>query len=258
MKIWTKEQRIALGLSEKESKLLEVLKNVESLNTSELSYQSSIPRITTMRILKILKERGFVVRKEHGKEVLWSITNPKMLEKRFMNLFKDSGFFSTRDINLSEVGSLAIYRGKNEMFESNRKMLIAHAGERVYAIEPNGIWKHFAKVQSKEVHEINMLWGQKKILVEMIVEEGFTEVIRKYVDTSIEESFLALAVDIRIVPKGFLDSSTEILIFRDIVLFMDWAHLVAVEIKNPSTVRVLKAMYRMLQESGRPYTHRSG
>jgi hypothetical protein len=139
------------------------------------------------------------------------------------------------------------------MIESNRRMLIAHPGERVLAVEPNGIWRHFAKIQSKEVHELNLLWGKKKILVEMVTEEGFEEVIQSHVTPDIESSFLSLAIDIRVVPKGILDSSTEILIFRDQVLFMDWAHLVAVEIQNPSTVRVMKAMYRMLQKSGSPF-----
>lgn len=88
----------------------------------------------------------------------------------------------------------------------------------------------------------------------MIAEEGFEKIISQYTKPELGESFLALTTDIRIVPSGMLDSATEMFIFRDQVLFTDWAHLVAVEIKNPSTVRVMKAMFRMLQKSGRVYS----
>lgn len=253
MKFLTNEQRGILGLSPKEGRLIEALHKHTVLNTSELAHHTSLPRVTTMRLLKGLLARGFVSRKEKGKFVLWSTVTKDVFKKQFDSLFdsgKDTHFFAAE---LSEVGSLRLYHGIEAMIESNRRMLVAHPGERVLAVEPNAIWKHFAKVQSKEVHELNLLWGTKKILVEIVAEEGFEEVIKSHIAPDIESSFLSLAIDIRVVPKGVLDSSTEILIFRDQVLFLDWAHLVAVEIQNPSTTRVLKAMFRMLQKSGRSY-----
>ncbi|GEM_PF-5609656 len=256
MKIWTKEQQIALGLTQKESKVLRVLNVQGTLNTSVLAYQASIPRVTTMRILNMLHKRGFVARKKHGRMVEWALVNPALLEKRLAHLFEESGVFNKSNIGLSEVGSLTIYRGVEEMLESNRKMLVAHAGERVLAVEPNGIWKHFPKDQSDSWKHLNLLFKQKQILIEMVTEEGFEKVLKKEVSPDIEETFLSLAVDIRVVPAGVLDSATEVLIFRDQILFTDWAERVAVEIKNPSTVRVVKAMYRMLQKNGRKYEMR--
>lgn len=139
------------------------------------------------------------------------------------------------------------------MIESNRNILKAHPGERVLAIEPNGIWKYFAKIDPGPIHQLNLLWKEKKILVEMVAEEGFEGFMADNVDNRVEQSFLSLAVDIKIVPQGTLDSATEILIFRDQMLLLDWAHSVAVEIKNPSTLRVIRAMFRTLQASGRGY-----
>ncbi len=253
MKVWTKEQRVALGLSEKESKLLDVLGKYGPLHTSALAYHASLPRVTTMRILKILLERGFVVRKEESRAVVWSLVDPALLEKRLVHLFEIPGVFKRRNIGLSEVGNLTIYRGVTGMIESNERMLIAHAGERVLAIEPNGIWKHFGAVQSDDMLTLNLLWKEKQILIEMIAEEGFEKIIDEQINPELGKSFLSLATDIRVVPQGMLDSATEVLIFRDQILFTDWAYLVGVEIKNPSTVRVMKAMFRMLQNNGRKY-----
>ncbi|MEK7614592.1 MAG: helix-turn-helix domain-containing protein [Patescibacteria group bacterium] len=253
MKIWTKEQQIALGLTSKESGLLGVLNKKGTLNTSALAHRSSLPRVTAMRILNKLQKRGFVTRQEKRRAVAWSLVNPVLLEKRLAHLFEKSGVFNKSSIGLSEVGSLTIYRGVEEMLESNRKMLVAHAGERVLAVEPNGIWRHFPKDQSDAWRHLNLLFKQKQILIEMVTEEGFESILKKEVSPDIEETFLSLAVDIRVVPAGVLDSTTEILIFRDQMLMTDWADRIAVEIKNPSTVRVVKAMYRMLQKNGRKY-----
>jgi sugar-specific transcriptional regulator TrmB len=251
MKTWTKKQRSILGLSEKESGLVDVLHKKGSLNTSSLASESRLPRVTAMRILKALHERGFVTRKEKGKEALWELVSPVELESRLASVFNNSSAFSKSNINLSEVGSLTVYRGAKEMLESNRKLLIAHAGERLLTIEPNGIWKHFGRIASHEWESLNRAVKEKQIQIEMVVEEGFELALKEEVDPGIEESFLSLAVDIRVVPARVLDSSTEIIIFRDLILFMDWGHLVAVEVKNPSTTRVIKAMFRMLQKSGR-------
>ena len=209
MKTWTKGQRIVLGLTEKESRLLDVLNKQGALNTSELAYRASLPRVTTIRILKALKERGFVVREEKSRMVVWSLVDPRLLEKRFVNLFESLGVSKNHKIELSEVGDLTIYRGAQGMIESNERMLIAHAGERVLAIEPNGLWKHLTTVQSGDMHKLNLAWKEKKILIEMIAEEGFEKIINDQINPELGQSFLALATDICVVPSGLLDSATD-------------------------------------------------
>lgn len=251
MKLWTKEERVALGVSDKEFALLEVLHKEGAQNTSALSYSSSLPRVTTIRILKTLKERGFVTRHTRSREVVWSAVDSRVLEKRFGTLFAD-GVDTQKTTELSEVGSLVVYRGIDAILESNQKILNTHKGERLLAIEPNGIWKHVSGTQQEVITHMNRRFKEKQILIEMVVEEGFEKAIAESIDPQLAETFLALAVDVRVVPARFLDSSTEILMFRDQILFVDWANLVAIEIKDPSTARIMRTMYRLLQESGRP------
>ncbi len=253
MKKWTKQQCTILGIDNKEARILDVLSSTAGTNTVAVAEKSFIPRITTRRILQKLVSRGLVTRTKLKQSINWTLVSPTVFEKKIASIFQDSDLFHTRNIGLSEVGSLNIYRGVKEMIESNRKILIAHTGERVLAIEPNGIWKHFAKIDPEPVHQLNLLRKEKQILIEMVAEEGFKEVIGNIVHPNVINSFMSLAVDIKVVPAGTLDSATEILIFRDQLLFMDWAHLVAVEVKNPSTLRVIKAMFRTLQSSGYDY-----
>lgn len=252
MKLWTKEERIALGVNDKEFTLLSVLHKEGAQNTSTLSHKASLPRVTTMRILKTLKERGFVTKLTKSREVVWSMVKPRTLEKRLLEMFGGNDD-EQKVTELSEVGSLIIYRGIEEVLASNKKILEANSGGRLLAIEPNGIWKHVPATHQGVITDMNLLFKEKQFVMEMVIEEGFEECLALNADPRLAETFLKTVVDVRVVPARFLDSATEVLIFRDQILFIDWAHLVAVEIKNPSTVRVLRAMYRLLQESGRPY-----
>lgn len=249
MKIWTKEQRQVLGISEKEYTLLQVLAGTEKSNTSAVAEVAKIPRVTALRILGGLKKRGFVTSRIQGKAVMWSAVPPADIEKNYMKLFSAHEHVSS-PTTLSEVGSLTIFRGAEGIIETNRRILNAIMGERVLAIEPNGIWKYVAQSSQDTWTHLNTLFKQQNIQVEMITEEGFERHL-EIVDPELRHTFLDIISDISVVPERLLDSATEILLFRDQIFFIDWAHEVAVEIKNPSTMRVMRAMFRVLQESGR-------
>ncbi len=239
-----------LGISEKEQKLLGVLARQDGLNTCAVAEEANVPRVTTLRILSRLYKRGLVSRRARGREVLWSALHPPVIEANFMELFAANSAVSPAT-SLSEVGSLTVFRGMEGIMETNRRILSAKVGERFLAIEPNGIWQYVKQSPQDAWTHLNKLFRQKNILVEMIAEAGFEKHLEE-TDPEMRRTFLDLITDIRVVPERLLDSATEILIFRDQIFFIDWAHEVAIEIKNPSTMRVMHAMFRVLQQSGKP------
>ncbi len=250
--LWNEEQRQMLGIKKKEQRLLDALHKKGTLNTMELAFEGKVPRVTTMRLLKNLRERGFVVRQTLLNEVRWSLMNPELQVKRLQKVFADMpGSSQKTTLPLSDVAKVTVFRGAEEMYETNVKFLIAHAGERLYAIEPSGMWRHIVKVPVQKWLHVNRLMGEKKIVVEAIVEEDFEKQITKYADIALMESLTGLANELSVIPKGYLDSSTEVLIFRDQALFLDWEQLVGVEIKNPSTVHLLKGMFSLLKSQSK-------
>ncbi len=245
-----------MGLEKKESALLDVLYRGGPQNTSALAYEARLPRVTAMRFLKKLRARGFVSRQTLKREVCWSLMRPELILRRAERIFANTPAFAAKDIlHLSEIGSVTVFRGPEEMLESNQKFLVAHPGERLYSIEPNGIWKYFAKVPVKEWVHLNSLIKQKNIIVETLIESGFQEVLGEHIDKSLEESFLSLIHEVWVLPRGTLDSATELLIFRDEAFFYDWSQFVCVSVKNPSSVRLLKGMFQLLKETAEPYRH---
>ncbi|MCX6819947.1 MAG: hypothetical protein NT019_01505 [Candidatus Adlerbacteria bacterium] len=250
--LWNEEQRQALGLKKKEQRLLDALHKKGVLNTMELAFEAKLPRVTAMRLLKILRERGFVARQTLLNEVRWSLVRPELHIKRLQKIFADMpGSSGKTTLPLSDVAQVTVFRGADEMYQTNVKFLAAHAGERLYAIEPSGMWRHIVQVPVEKWLHVNHLIGQKKIVVEAIVEEDFEIQIYKYANKYLLESLTGLTSELHSIPKGYLKSSTEVLIFRDQALFLDWEQLVGVEIKNSSTVHLLKGMFTLLKSQSR-------
>lgn len=248
--LWTDEQRRALGLKPKEQRLLDVLYKKGTLNTVELSFEAKIARVTAMRLLGTLKARGFVARQTLKNEVRWSLVRPELQAKRLQKIFTDiPGNKQRSTLPLSDVAKVSVFRGAEEMYETNAKFLIAHPGERLYSIEPSAMWPHVLQVPVEKRLHINSLINQKKIIIESIVEDDFEIQIAKHAAVVHGQSMMETANELYVLPKGHLNSSTEVLIFRDQALFLDWEQLVGVEIKNPSTVKILKGMFELLKRS---------
>ena len=253
--MWSEKQRLFLSINKTEHKLLSTLQKHGSLNTRTLSFEADVPRVTAIRVLRRLLRRGFVSRQVLKLETRWSLINPSLLERK-LNRDTDASRVAPKETILSDVASVTTYRGAQEMFASNRKILIAHAGERIYCIEPNAIWKHAAKIPATDWIHLNRLVKQKGIVAEVILEQGFEKVLGMSVQKDWSDSFFAFASDVRVVPRGALSSGTELIIFRDQALFLDWEDLVTVEIKSPNTLKVLRGMFRALQFTATPLVRR--
>ncbi|MDB5187914.1 MAG: hypothetical protein JWO50_434 [Candidatus Kaiserbacteria bacterium] len=256
--MWTESQRLFLNLSKKELAVLKILHKKGPINTTELAFESKIPRVTTIRIARKLWRRGFIARQTLRREIKWSEVDRETIQKRLMTQVETSTVtLGGKEIELSEVASVTTYYGADAMLESNKKLLVAHAGEKFCSIEPNGMWKHMAKVSPKEWQELNNIYKNKGVMVDMVLEEGFEKAIG-IVDKELKSSFFSLASEVRVIPEGIVSSSTEVLIFRDQALFMDWEQYIAIEIKNPSTVKLIKGMFKALQAQGTVFGYKKG
>lgn len=249
MVLWTEEQRRFLGISEKEHSLLNSLHKIGHQNTRELAFNAKVARVTAIRLLRGLHKRGFVSKQTLRTEVRWYLTRPDLILKRFAGLFENVEGIKTASLPLSEIANVTVFKGPQEMFESNKKFLVAHAGERLYSIEPSGIWKHVNQIPAKDWVHLNSLLMQKKVVIETMVEEDAKAHMQRHIDPTYAQSFLDLSNEFHVLPKGFLNSSTEIVIFRDQAFFLDWEQLVGVEIKNPSTIKLLKGMFELLKRA---------
>ncbi len=249
--MWSPQQRSFLGITKKEHALLRLLQK-SPLNTSEIALRARFPRVTVLRHLTTLWKRGFVARNKAAREVRWSLVSQKLLRKRLELDAMGERSISGQRIPLSDIASVSVYQGAAEMFASNQKILAAHAGERLYCIEPNAIWRHVVKIPATEWVHLNTLLIQKQIIAEVVVEQGFEEVLKEYVEDVLSESFFALAKDVRVMRKGSMPAAVETLIFRDQVLLLDWEQFVGVEITSASIVKILKGLFLELQRNSRP------
>lgn len=249
--MWSPKQCAFLGITKKEHALLRLLQK-SPLNTSEIASKAHLPRVTVLRYLTALWRRGFIARNKAAREVRWSLVNQKLLRKRLELDVVGERSVLGQHIPLSDIASVSVYQGAVEMFASNQKILAAHAGERLYCIEPNAIWRHVVKIPASQWVHLNTLLIQKQIIAEVVVEEGFEGIIKEHVEDVLSESFFALAKDVRVMRKGSMPAPVETLIFRDQALLLDWEQFIGVEITSASIVKILKGLFLKLQESSIP------
>lgn len=250
--MYTTTQQAFLGLSKKEAALLKAVEK-SVLNTSEISTKAGLPRVTALRLLTALHARGFVARHKAAREVRWSLVSPKLTRKRLeLGLEEREKTAFGKLIPLSDIASVSIYRGHHEMLLSNQKFIQSgRAGERLYCIEPNAIWRHVAKVPAADWVHLNRLLKQKQIIAEIILEPGYEKALG-HIESLLSESFFAISKDTRVMPAEIMQTPVEILIFRDQALLADWEQLIAVEVTSASMVKALKGLFVTIQNISRP------
>ncbi|MEK7098584.1 MAG: hypothetical protein AAB908_01645 [Patescibacteria group bacterium] len=133
--MWSEQQRLFLAIGKKENALLGALQKHKTLNTRTLSFEAGVPRVTAIRLLRQLWKRGFVSRQVLKLETRWALISPQLMSKRLVREIESTA--THKEIALSDVASVSVYRGAKEMLASNQKILVAHTGERLFCIEPN-------------------------------------------------------------------------------------------------------------------------
>lgn len=244
-------QKTFLGLAAKESDLLRVLQK-GSLNTSGAAKAAKLPRVTALRLLSGLWKRGFIGRHKQKREVSWSPIGRALMRKRLeLALDEESPGRFNKTVPLTDLSNVLLYKGLSELLASNQKMLASHPGERVYFIEPNAIWKHAARIPPSEWVRLNKMLKQRNIIAEVVVEEGYENILSQY-GGDWSESFFALADDVRVMPKNSMPSPVEIIVVKDRVILADWEQLAGIEIVSSSVVKAFRGLFAALQSVSRP------
>ncbi len=140
-------------------------------------------------------------------------------------------------------------------------MLRLNKHERLYIIQPNQSTEMvLRKYPFNELVEINNFIKDNKIIVEAVLHENafdhFFETLKKEQKTGREiqamfQSFADRVADTTYISKELLDFKAEIYIMGPVALILNWEEEVAVEIKNPDMVGMLKGFFEFIKHYGR-------
>ncbi len=245
-----------LGLSEREQKIYNGI-HTAPLTVAEIARGASLPRMTTHYALLRLLGRGVIERVKRDGYFLYHRV-PK--EKLFMEALPQSempgGFIS---IPITKDTGTVIYRGLKDIYKLHERICQENAGKRVYCIQTTNSTDRIVNGYSqKEVDHLNELISRNKIICDVIVEEDiFDPIFTKFKKDGAKnfEKYLEVFLDrisvTYILPKHFISFKNDMVLFKDVAVFIDWEKQIAIELRNKEIVGMCLDLFETFKTHAR-------
>lgn len=239
-----------LGLSSKERRVYRSLDETP-LPVSEIRKETSLPRMTVHYALERLWKRGLLERVKRNKRFLYSRVPWEQLLKQLLPTqgVPEGG---TR-IPVSESADIIIHKGWNGIYAMYKRITEENKGQRLHTIQTTFSTKHiFENYSLEQLDSLHELMKENEIIVEDIVESDFFEpVFSRFGEEDFESavnSFLDRLTVTYVLPENYIDFTTDMVIFKDVVVFIDWSKQIAFEVKTDQIVEMCMNFYEILRE----------
>ena len=245
-----------LGLSRREQKIYNGI-HATPRTVADIARGVSVPRMTAHYCLLRLLERGIIERIKRGGYFLYCRI-PQ--EKLFMNALPQSEMpAGVLTIPMTKDLETVMYRGLEGIYKRYEKICHENAHQRVRCIQTTASTRHIVNDFSrKEVDYLNGLISKNKIICDVILEEDiFDPVFAKFQKDGKGnfEKYLEVFLDrisvTYILPKHFISFTNDMLLFKDVAMFIDWEKQVAVELRNKEIVRMCLDLFETFKTHAR-------
>jgi DNA-binding transcriptional ArsR family regulator len=234
-----------LGLSREEVLIIKALKG-KSLNISQLSSSTKVPRTTLYTAISSLKERDLIRSEVHGKSNILSIQNIQHLEQ----------IGEVLDNQTNEKPFEFIY-GK-ELMLKEYELIYGQKNKRIFAIQPTAsLLDLLHKFHANVFIPINENMKKNKLIVEGIIkEDAFTVYLNEYkndkgMQQNILKSFHGRMNSSTFISKKYLNCNSE-LTFDDTKAYLfNWKDEVGIKILDKNTLNFLREMFEFTKGYGK-------
>ncbi|PSO45147.1 MAG: hypothetical protein BRC25_03035 [Parcubacteria group bacterium SW_6_46_9] len=248
MKNVTPEQ--ALGLSDKEIKVYQALTN-DPQTVAEVTDNANVPRMTVHYALQRFLDRGLTERIKRNNKFLYTKVSFAELAKEA--LFPESGISSgALSVPIGEGVDLVIYKGFEEILEMYEKITQNHPRQRLKTVQTTVSTGHiYANFSIERLDQVHKIMNKHDIIVEDVVEKDFfAPMYKHHADNFAEaaESFLDRTTVTYALPKDYINFTTDMAIFSDLVVFIDWEKPVAIVVRTAQIVQMCLSFYEILKD----------
>lgn len=249
-----------IGLEAVEAAVFGALVSGGRQNVARLTRASNKPRSTVVDTLARLQKRGLVRPVAVGKHTEWKVTNSIKLAEKFLHAAEllqapaDTGGEDKQlHLKLSRETEFTIFVGWRNMIAIYKREMIAHANQRMWAIQSaQSIKAALETADSESFIPVNDAIREHKLIVEAVVGEGMLEWYTNQ-DPNWVQSLEGRMNAYRIVGDDLLDFTAELLIFNDLFLMANWQEEVVLLIKNPEMLGMMKKLHQLMYEAGHPF-----
>lgn len=243
-----------LRLKKAEQKVLAVLSS-EPKTPTEIVGLSKLPRATVYLALSTLFQRGLIHSTIQKGRRYWLEESAQKLESGLSQTLKSLRHLTQVDqleIKHKDDTSVVIHRGAKAMNEVILRAINLNEGERVQVFQdsrPDDGWVRVIGI--KNILKINALLKKRHIIGESIIPETYFSRLVPYLGKKWAISYVDRINIVYMLPERYFLSLAEIITFRDRALIIHMGDEIAVEIKNPQILLLIKSMLEVLKESGR-------
>lgn len=247
-----------LKLNNHEQKVLSVLPIQAGVNVSDIARDSKVARMSVYLALNSLKSRGLVDYDRKGKRRFWK----KLSDKDISKLIESSArqIYENKEkieITHGENTGFTVLKGLQNLFTIFERIAQGHKGERLLAIQPTVSMKNVVqKFPWSTLKPIQDAIRENKIIVEGLLREDYYPTFLSLLKNPEEkkeaiQSFIGRLTDMVFVSNEYLNSETELMMFRDVAFLVNWKDEVALEIKNKEMLSFMKESFELARGYGK-------
>lgn len=253
-----------LGIRKTQNKILTAL--FEAKTIPEIVGMTGISRTGVVYELKNLQHKEFVKRIKYGKRYVYiAVSDDEFygLMQHAIDEFKlkDNHIKGAR-VKTSHENEFIIHVGLKEILPAYQRIASKNRNTRIRAIQHNRSWSELnKKITPEQLIDFNHAIIKNKIILDGMLNEGSYDSYKKEIiqnpqkHKAIVESLGGRMADYTIFQDTFFNCDSEIWIFKNTALIINWKEEIAVEITNQNITKFLTDMFEFVKMGGKKIDH---
>jgi hypothetical protein len=214
----------------------------------------------------MLAKRGFVQILKNKKRKLYVSVSVNTLAERIQEtadtiLLRQNRLHGVR-VKISHENEFIIHVGANEIVPAYKRIASMNKNTRIKAIQHHRSWLELIdKVTPRQLVDFNQTIIRNKIILDGMLNESSYISYKKEIQQDLEkhkeivESLKGRMADYTVFPDSLFDYDSEIWIFKNRCLIINWKEDVAIEISNQNMVGFISDMFEFVKMGGRKIDH---
>jgi predicted DNA-binding transcriptional regulator len=261
---WHDKTLNILGLTKNEIKVLNCLNELK--NVQDIARLTDLSRTGINHLIKILYRKALIKKVKSGKRVFYVAIDKKTLKKQFQEISEELDL-SEKDkkgvrIKISKQDEFIIHIGVKEIVPAYQRIFSENRNERIKAIQHHKSWMELLeKVSPTQLIDFNRAIIKNHLILDGMLNESayasYLEEIKNDPDKNkaAVESLSGRMADYAVFPDNMFNYSSEIWLFKNTALIINWAEEIAVEITNENMINFLKDMFEFVKMAGKKIDH---
>jgi len=253
-----------LGITKTEQCILEHLDEAKSIQA--LSKETQISRTGTVYALQILMHRGFVQKIKNKKRNIYIAISIDELANKIQDI-KDTLLLKNNyrkgvRVKTSFENEFVIHVGTEEILPAYKRIASMNKNTRIKAIQHHRSWMDLIdKITLDQLVEFNRTIIKNKIILDGMLNESAYLSYQKEIKQDPQkhrasvESLKGRMADYTVFPDTFFNYDSEIWLFKNTSLIINWKEEVAIEISNRNMTGFLNDMFEFVKSGGRKIDH---